>query len=120
MKDLGITKGEWKVDNTTVYSLYQTSWDSGKPVMTNRFYLSLYPDYHSSIAKSEVIENAKLIADAGNTANKCGLLPSELLAQRDELLSALEMITKRLKKELDTPYNSFVDKAEKAIKKATS
>lgn len=36
--------------------------------------------------------NANLIADAFNTANKCGLLPSELLEQRDELL----MYTKSL------------------------
>ena len=36
---------------------------------------------------------AELIADAGNTAQKCGLLPSELLKQRDELKEALaEMI----------------------------
>ena len=36
-------------------------------------------------------ENAKLIADAGKTINKCDLFPSELLEQRDELLEVLEM-----------------------------
>lgn len=34
---------------------------------------------------AEAYENAQLIADAGNTFNKCGLTPSELLEQRDEL-----------------------------------
>ena len=36
--------------------------------------------------------NANLIADALNTANKCGLLPSELLEQRDELLYCVKAL----------------------------
>lgn len=40
----------------------------------------------------EFIENAKLIADAGNTIQSCGLLPSELLKQRDELRDFLRII----------------------------
>lgn len=38
----------------------------------------------------EFVENAKLIADAGNTIQSCGLFPSELLKQRDELIKALK------------------------------
>jgi len=34
-------------------------------------------------------KDAELICDAGNTAQKCGLLPSELLRQRDELRELL-------------------------------
>ena len=34
--------------------------------------------------------NANLIADAFNTANKCGLLPSELLEQNTKLLDSLK------------------------------
>lgn len=34
--------------------------------------------------------NARLIAEAGTVATECGLSPRELLAQRDELLEALE------------------------------
>ena len=34
----------------------------------------------------------KLFTDAGNTAQKCGLLPSELLRQRDELREALQSL----------------------------
>ncbi len=44
------------------------------------------------ITEEEMNANAKLIADAGTTANKCGLLPSELLKQRDELLKALRAV----------------------------
>lgn len=37
--------------------------------------------------------NAKLFADALNTINKCDLMPSELLKERDELLEALKYIS---------------------------
>ncbi len=36
--------------------------------------------------------NAELIADAGTTANKCGMLFSEVLEQRDELVAVLEYV----------------------------
>lgn len=36
--------------------------------------------------------NAQLIADAFNTSNKCDMLPSELLEQRNELLEMLQKI----------------------------
>ena len=39
--------------------------------------------------------DAELITDAGNTAQKCGLLPSELLKQRDEMLADIEFLAKR-------------------------
>ena len=79
MKELGITKGEWKVDdeylrhkieiNSSTIHLYHTVVTFGGTMIT----------YNAAKA------NAMLIVDAGNTAQKCGLLPSELLKQRDEL-----------------------------------
>ena len=39
--------------------------------------------------KKDVSRNAKIINDAFNTAQKCTLLPSELLEQRNELLKLL-------------------------------
>ena len=46
------------------------------------------------LGKEEAISNAQLIADAFNTANKCDMLPSELLEQSShnikELLGLLE------------------------------
>lgn len=41
---------------------------------------------------TETVGNAQLIADVFNTANKCDMLPSELLEQRDEVISLLKRI----------------------------
>lgn len=45
---------------------------------------------HTEIKGFNCDKDAKLIADAFNTANKCDMLPSELLEQRDELLLSLK------------------------------
>ena len=41
------------------------------------------------VGEEQVRANMNLIIDAGKTAQKCGLLPSELLNQRDDLRLAL-------------------------------
>ena len=76
MKELKITKGEIRVEKATDFS--------------NGYYL--YPIHPFA----EMDANAELIADAFNTANKCGLLPSQLLEQRDELVEALNETDKDL------------------------
>ncbi len=84
----GITKGKWVIDN-----------DYG--IMGGIF---INDDDGRLIAKAESFveplkereANAILIADAGTTANKCQLLPSELLVQRDELLEALQRVDKAI------------------------
>jgi hypothetical protein len=43
----------------------------------------------TEILTDEMHANATLVCDAGNTAQKCGLLPSELLQQRDRCLMTL-------------------------------
>lgn len=88
MKDLKITKGEWYVDYDRIpngvsaiaehIAIVADEWDIGC-VFTN-----------ITNEGDEERNNAILIADAGNTAQKCGLLSSELLKQRDELLEALK------------------------------
>ena len=40
----------------------------------------------------EADDNVILCCDAGNTYQQCGLMPSELLEQRDELLQTLKQI----------------------------
>lgn len=77
MKYLGITKGEWNVYNSddesiTIVNKLETQAIAFLPEMFR-----------------DTLSNAKLIADAGSTANKCGLLPSDLLEQRDEMLHLL-------------------------------
>ena len=83
MKELGITKGEWKVGKNYNDLIVETE----EAIVAEMISINEYGD-------------AALIADAGNTAQKCGLLPSELLKQRDELLAE----NQRLKAIIDN-YN---------------
>ena len=87
MKDLGITKGEW----TTTKVYYAGEKISIRKNNRNDIVWAICQDIESNI-DMEQLANADLIADAGNTAQKCGLLPSELLEQRDELLKALQAV----------------------------
>jgi len=76
MKDLKITKGEWRFAQVTMNQYVHCD---GLIIcnIIKRF-------------EQETETVGELIADAGNTAQKCGLLPSELMKQRDELLEALK------------------------------
>ena len=75
---LGITEGEVKV-----VSGIGSKFDI---LVSHKYVCHVMPiKYHK-----EQESNATLISDAFNTANKCGLLPSELLEQRDELLTCLK------------------------------
>jgi hypothetical protein len=102
MKDLGITKGKWEIehDGTEVF-VY-----AGEKPIFNEW---IQPDSEA---------NAVLFADAGNTAQKCGLLPSELLKQRNELLYALKLL-KASYAMYDNLLNFDVSIALRAINNAT-
>ena len=63
-------------------------------------------------------EDAELICDAGNTTQKCGLLPSELLEQRNELFNALQNCYDSLM--IYGKHPLIQKQVEKIIKKATS
>jgi len=75
MKDLGLPTGEYKFAQVTMNQYVHVD---GKVIcnVVKRF-------------EKETKAIGELIADAGNTAQKCGLLPSELLRQRDELKEEL-------------------------------
>lgn len=80
MKDLGITKGKWVgVDYAGCYSLQIAPFYGDKDLLDG-----------DKTAEAEA--NMQLCCDAGNTTQKCGLLPSELLKQRDELKQKLSEI----------------------------
>ena len=83
MKELGITKGEWVVEQYGgYYTLQNRIGYEGDDLLSSE-----------GVGSFTAEHNAELCCDAGNTAQKCGLLPSELLQQRDELREALaEMI----------------------------
>jgi len=77
MKELGITKGE-------TFAL------RNQPVQRNGFYIETDSAYigevgggYLSLDQYKAI--GELLINGANTAQKCGLLPSELLRQRDEL-----------------------------------
>ena len=81
MKELGITRGE-------TFAL------RNQPVERNGFYIETDSAYigevgggYLSLDQYKAI--GELLIDGANTAQKCGLLPSELLRQRDELKEAL-------------------------------
>ena len=81
MKELGITKGE-------TFAL------RNQPVQRNGFYIETNSAYIGEIGGGYLSLDqyraiGELLIDGANTAQKCGLIPSELLQQRDELREAL-------------------------------
>ena len=93
MSEFKGTKGEWVFHPISEYSNGWISIDI--PMGSITIYNGVYP-YVFSEDKEKCIEileaNAKLIADAGTTASESGLMPSELLKQRNEMLKALKDI----------------------------
>jgi hypothetical protein len=77
---LGITEGK-VFDRETCDSLASNILADGNVFMV------VYDLTHSNITRAN---NLDLITDTFATANLCGLLPSELLRQRDELLKKRE------------------------------
>ena len=87
MKELGITKGEYKVD---VYR------DADYPAY--RYHIKLDDKIVIRTERKSDQSTAIVVADALNTAQKCGLLPSGLLQQRDELREALKLLMAGVKR----------------------
>jgi len=81
MKELGITRGE-------TFAL------RNQPVQSNGFYIETDSAYIGEVGGGYLTLDqykaiGELLIDGANTAQKCGMLPSELLRQRDELREAL-------------------------------
>lgn len=106
MKELGITKGEWRIDMADAIKIKA---EDGSNIAT----LTHLTNFKRRDT-DEVERNALLIADAGNTAQKCGLLPSELLQQRDELREALINVMAIIK----DCYPLLFDNEKPAVKQA--
>lgn len=95
---LGITEGEWTAaPNGNIYRRdYRELYEYGGGLAGDfpvAFTTNGNPSWENKYNREA---NAKLIADAGTTANKCGLLPSELLKQRYELLAELKHVTEAM------------------------
>ena len=91
MKDLKITKGKW-------YDTFNASKERG--VRTEHGFICFLPKPFHYTGQDERYEeeleeykaNAKLIAEAGNVANETGLMPKELLDERDTYKAILNDI----------------------------
>ena len=113
MKDLGITKGELAIN-----------YFDSKLITKDKVVLFANT---AKIGRKENDANLVLVLDSFNTAQKCGLLPSELLEQRDQLLRHIKAVNEVLedaKSRMDD-YNInaadlLIIMNEKAIKNATS
>jgi len=88
MKELEITKGEW---------IYDDGYEGAFVYAKTEIGITTIAEMASVNSGDEM-----LIADAGNTAQKCGLLPSELLKQRDELLKEKDKLIMRLHEAIAT------------------
>jgi len=89
-KELGITVGEY-----TYSPMKGIQGHCCKAQVFDTDEISLC-SIDSRYGETEATKKALFIADAFNTANKCGLLPSELLEQRAVLLDVLRHIELRL------------------------
>lgn len=49
---------------------------------------------HNGYTLEQRMADAKLIADAGNTIQKCGMMPSELLSEVENLKQQLSLVAK--------------------------
>jgi len=126
MKELGITKGEWKVSGRPYQQKtdgeHHSCFEINNEKNEKTAQVFAYSFFNTTIEKAEA--NAKLIADAGTTANKCNLLPSELLAQRDELLQLLKNCIKSMKFSVELgisgnkDFSDEIHTSEQAIKNA--
>lgn len=111
---LKVTNGEWVATSGT--------FQEEKILVASNY--GVICELPNSMGSEEALSNAQLIANAGTTYNKCKLLPSELLEQRDALLKALETVVicsnyeeaKRHGVNSDTHWTTLVTETLKKIK----
>ncbi len=94
-KKLKITPNKWEQSHRIIDEdgMYGTEVFSGDTIICTMHWAG---EKIENTTHSRREGNAKLIADAGNTAQKCDLLPSELLKQRDDLLNTLSLLIKSI------------------------
>jgi hypothetical protein len=102
MKTLNITKGE--------YVIFENNPTS---VISNNMEIAVW-HYDEDYEKAKTV--AKLIKNAGNTANKCNLLPSELLEQRDNLVEICNEIAESL---ISSGLKKSANMIKEKVKKTT-
>lgn len=81
---LKITPGKWEVSS---HQLDEASFVEAAFLPTSPHARAIIVETYRRL---DAQANADFIAEAGTVANETGLMPRELLAQRDELLRSLE------------------------------
>lgn len=87
---LPITKGDWRTNQLGNGDIVINS-DSWKKFIAVEF---THPYKNTEQTRNECLANAQLIADAGTTYNKVGLLPSTLAHQKQDLIEMLQICLK--------------------------
>ena len=99
MKDLKITKGEWRqcCEDTKPHFVFAGEDQTICSLFSNEKGTKNYEPREGIVTAKERIANAALIADAGNTYQRTGLLPSQM----DALLIQKRSVEKQNKRLLE-------------------
>lgn len=109
-KELGITEGEVRtvlIDLADFKQCTVVSEEANKVIC--------HIGFGANGITEQDKDNANLIADAFNTSNKCGLLPSELLWQNRKLLSALKDLVVYCRGNMTNQLEPLISKANEII-----
>lgn len=105
MEKLNISKGNWSISDPKYigkWTGFNTHNGKCRGIYTSNDDLEaicLVPkDYILHNKDQDYNSHAILICDAGNTYQKCEILPSELLTQRNEMLEAIQEFVNRVDK----------------------
>ena len=99
--ELKITKGVWRNPEGTTFIT------CGSKQMID------YAGYKTTEEEDDA--NAQLIIDAGNTIQSCGLLPSQLLKQNNEMRAFLNKINNDYEAFSDLNSHGYGEELEKLI-----
>lgn len=100
MRKLKITKGKFVIHKNSIYFEVNNGFENEKRCSISLHLYDSEINQTFSLSK-ENEDNAKLIVDALNTFNKCGIKPSELLKQNKRLITENEQLLKALEKEIN-------------------
>lgn len=113
---------DWQREGLSIFQLHPSGkyTKNGEPEMCNRFWGGIYPDRARGVTDEEAEIVAQRIIESENVLHKTGLTASELLQQRDELLSIINQgrdMCDKLKFPTESELKEFSAKANTLIQK---
>ena len=97
---LPITRGRWivkKSESKNAFNVVGTAMGGTYKIARCPYLVVPNNEVINEREQKEANANATLMADAGTTYNKCGLLPSDMLTQNEELIKGIENAEKVMK-----------------------